>query len=88
MRMAILAAALAGLAAPALAQEPTAEARAALVAAIEAAGCKVNEGNADAILAAAGIDEAAAEAVVYALTTEELVDLTDEGLVLKTPGCI
>jgi hypothetical protein len=70
---------------PAFAQ--TADQKAAMVAAIANAGCRVNSGNNSAILSAAGLSEDAAAAVVQSLLDSGEAVIEGGDLVLKTGGC-
>ncbi len=85
IRTLALAAALVAAGLPVLAQ--SAEQKSAMVAAIAAAGCRVNASNNAAVLSAAGLSEDQAAAVVQSLldTGEAAVEGGD--LVLKTGGC-
>jgi hypothetical protein len=61
---------------------------AALTAAIEAAGCVVNAENGDAVLAAAGLDEASVTAAVGALYEAGLLTAEADGSAkLHTEAC-
>ncbi len=77
---------LALAAGPALAQA-TDEQRAALVAAIEAAGCVVTSANAAAIRTAAGLDAPTAESIITGMGAEGLTRRTEAGLRVTSPGC-
>ncbi len=80
-----LSAIVAALAMPALAQ--SAADKAAVIRAIASAGCRVNAGNNAQVLAAAGIGEDRAAAVVQALLNSgEAVSMGGD-LVLKTGPC-
>ena len=81
--IAVLAAAVA---APAAAQA-TDEQKAALQAAIEASGCRVNAGNNADVLAAAGLAEADAQTVVQALLDAGVAQIENGELVLKSGAC-
>jgi hypothetical protein len=74
-------------AAPAVAQDATKAQTDALIAAIAAAGCEVREDNNAAILAAAGLDEAAAGAAVAVLLGDGRAAVVGGALRLKTAGC-
>lgn len=80
------AAALAVLAVPAIAQA-TDEQKAALQAAIESNGCRVNADNNSTILAAAGLAEADAQTVVQALLETGIAQIENGELVLKSGAC-
>lgn len=81
----LVAAALAMAALPVLAQ--SAADKSAMVAAIAAAGCRVNAGNNAAILQTSGLSEDAARAVVEALIASGEAVPEGGDLVLKTGGC-
>jgi hypothetical protein len=74
-----------GLALPALAQ--TAAQTEALIAAIAAAGCEVREDNNAAILAAAGLTQDQASAIVAVLLGDGRAAVEGGSLRLKTAGC-
>jgi hypothetical protein len=80
-----IAAVAAALAAPAMAQ--TAAQADALIAAIAAAGCEVREDNNAAILAAAGLTQDQASAVVAVLLGDGRAAVEGGSLRLKTAGC-
>lgn len=83
-RIALIAVGLA-LAGPAAAQ--TAAQTDALIAAIAAAGCEVREDNNSAILAAAGLTQDQAGAVVAALLNDGRAAVEGGNLRLKVAGC-
>lgn len=85
VRTLVLAMTLAASAAPALAQ--SAADKQAMIAAIAAAGCRVNSGNNAAILSSAGISEDAAAAVVQGLLDSGEAVTEGGELVLKIGGC-
>jgi hypothetical protein len=74
---------------PALAADPTEAETAALVSAIEKAGCRVDGSNADAVLAASGLSEDKAGEVVERLKAEGKAEQAPEdmALILKTGRC-
>ncbi len=80
-----LATLMAGAALPALAQN-TAD-KAAMIAAITDAGCRVDGGNNAVILAAAKLNEDAARAVVDSLIASGEAKFEGGVLVLTTGGC-
>ena len=75
----------AALAGPAGAQ--TAAQAEALIAAIAAAGCEVREDNNASVLAAAGLTQDQASAVVAALLNDGRAAVEGGNLRLKTAGC-
>lgn len=85
IRTLTLAALLGAAALPALAQDEAK--RAALAAAIEAAGCRVTAANNAAILEAAGLAEADAATVVQALLEAGDAVIENGELVLRSGAC-
>lgn len=85
MKRILVLAAFAAAATPALAQSGAE--KQAMVAAIAAAGCRVNAGNNTAVLRAAGLSEDAAAAVVQSLLDSGEAVTEGGDLVLKTGGC-
>ncbi len=86
IRTIVAAAAFAVMGMPAFAQATDAQ-KAALQAAIEANGCRVNADNNSSILAAAGLAEADAQTVVQALLETGIAQIENGELVLKSGAC-
>jgi hypothetical protein len=85
MRAALL---LTLLAAPAFAQESVVADVAALIKAIEDAGCSVTSENDDAVLAASGLSEEETFAVITTLYADGIVGLEADGTMsLSTEAC-
>ncbi len=85
MKRMLVLVALATGALPAAAQSPAE--KQAMVAAIAAAGCRVNATNNAAVLGSAGVSEDAAAAVVQSLLDSGEAVVEGGDLVLKTGGC-
>lgn len=85
IRILTLAAAMAASAMPAFAQ--SAADKAAMISAIEAAGCRVTASNNSAVLSSAGLSQDAAAAVVQSLLNAGQAVTEGGDLVLKTGAC-